>query len=100
MKSKLILSIATLAALALPAVAAENNFRDRDRDRDRNNNVTVCGIDTCMRVFDKDGYRFVDGDKYRNHSVLVDRDNIYRGDHLGRARFDRDRDRDRDDVRR
>jgi hypothetical protein len=94
MKSKLILSIVTLAALALPAVAAENNFHDRDGDRDRKT-VEVCGVDTCMRVMDRD--------QYRNHSILVDRDNLNRVERLRRDRFDRDRDRDRrdrDDVRR
>ena len=36
MKSKLIFGLATLAALALPAMAEDGNrFRDRDGDRDR-----------------------------------------------------------------
>jgi hypothetical protein len=91
MKSKLMITVATLAALALPAMAAENNFRDRDR----NNTGLICGVDTCMRHIDPDGFRFVERDKDRNHSLLVDKG----VERLRHERFDRDR-RDRDDVRR
>ena len=69
MKTKIVLGLATLAALALPATAEEGNrYRDRDDQR---------ALYTQNYRYDADAYRRYDGD---NHFRAYDRDDYWRNE--------------------
>ncbi len=72
MKTKIILGLATLAALALPAMA-DDGYRYRG-DRDR---VYVNHVDRDRR-FDRDGYRRVDRNDYWRHEARERRERFER----------------------
>ena len=67
MKTKIILGLATIAALALPAMAEEGNrYRDRDHDQRAyySQNYRYDG-DAARRAYDNDDFRRYDRDDWR-----------------------------------
>jgi hypothetical protein len=94
MKTRIILSLATVAALALPAVAEEGN-RFRDRDGNQRTNVVQTyryDNDSFRRNYDTDDFRRYDRDDYWRREAQEQRE---RREQVERFREHREHDGDR-----